>query len=61
MRTSTSEIVDQVITYAVVLTRVGITIINIDVTIFPLITWWTITLVCSNQIFASSTILARIS
>ena len=34
MRTSTSKIIDQIITNPVVLTRVGITIINIDVTVF---------------------------
>ena len=60
MRTCTFEIIYQIVTYTIVLTRVRVAIIDVIVTVFTLITLGTNALIGANEIFASCSIFTRV-
>lgn len=59
--TRTTEVVDQIVAETVVLTRVGFAVINVELTILPLETWWACTLVGSNKIPTCRSVLAGLA
>lgn len=60
MRTSASEVVNEIITDTIVLARIWFTIIDIEFAVLALISFWADALVSANEIFAGGSILARI-
>ena len=60
MRTSASEVVNEIITDSIILARIGFTIVDIEFTVLALVSFGADALVSANEIFASGSILARV-
>ena len=60
MRTCTFEIIHQIVTYTIVLTRIRVAIIDVELAVFTLITLGTSALIGANEIFASCSVLTRV-
>ena len=61
MRTSTFEIVDQIVADSVVLTWIAIAVIDVVFAILALIAFGTNTVIVANEIFARGSVLAGIA
>lgn len=61
MGTGALETVNQIVTYAIVLARIGVTIIDVELAVFPLEAFGTHALIGTNEIIASCSVLARVA